>query len=738
MSSYLQSLNFEKLADDRPIVLDLGSEMTSVEMGLFTRLAKNCDIVVIVPNPKWKERFHFLLNTYKTNAGFAHQKTLEASPLNVSKKLPEQKDFLRLSTQLAEVKWITQTVRQWLDEGVEPRQIALLSPQVEKYWPSLATHLEVEGIPVDKSIVTSLISTGLFQSLISNLQSYSSALSWESLEVSYFGGDADITQDTQDVKEFEKFKALFIELTDIEDLGRDQLIKKIYYRKIDFNSILDRTEFLIKVIDVISKQFVKPTQTSTQTKEFFKTLEITIKEFLAQTQNCKFKFSDWFEVLKSILSRKEIKIKNGQSEGLQIRDVGAVYLGQITHRIWFGLDDSSFQSTSKNLIPIKDIEALKTTFDFPIQYPEESHDDFNLRWLSQSSCDVQYFTCAKVNISGEPLNTALFILENNTEPDYFFEPRTRLDQLQKNFTTEEKNKIYTEKYDFNNKVDVFRPVTLSSTDVINYAQCEFKLLASKGFRLRDESVVSVDLDPMQKGTLAHSLFEFLITENRYTSATDEMISNFLDQARFKLKLFPNDDLFWSIQKSKFIQIGVRFSKNEKLRLQGQSLQHIVEKEFVLNIDEFQIKGRIDRIDHDLTSNEYLIYDYKRSDSQKIYHIDKWLAQKQFQMLFYMLALGEQLGQLDHIKGAVYYFYQKLKINKGALISGQNQFESAVEVKKNMKVESADFIQIMTEFKIVLTELFSKIKESDFNAVPIEPNICDFCEWRRLCRAHHLN
>lgn len=744
ISSYLQNLSLEKIKVEHPIVLDLGTEMTSVEMGIFNQISKSCDIYVIVPRPSWGTKYHFLLNTYKVNEGFSQIKSEQNAQIAVENKhnpMLSPELFVRLSTQLAEVKWVTQIVRGWLDKGIKPFQIGLMSPQVEKYWPSLALHFATEGIPVDKPLVTSLISTGFFQNLIAELQSYSSSLTWEDLETSYFH-NIDSQTDHKNKIGYEKFKALFLELTEVDDLGREESIKNLFYRKIDLHMILSRFEFLAKIIAVISQ---KNLHISTETADFHDVqnlLEIIFKDFLNQTADIRMKFMDWFELFKSTLAKKEIKISNSASDSVQIRNLGAVYMNQITHRIWFGLDDSAFQNATKNLIPLKDIEVLKNTFDFPLQYPEESHDEFNLRWHSSSACMEQFFSCAHVSLSGEPLNASSFILEHNADPDHFFHPNTRLDQLQNSFQAPVDQKLFNEKFaKINvtpNIVAEFKPTELSGTDVVNYAQCEFKLLASRGFRLRDYSVVSIDLDPMQKGTLAHELFDFLIQDELYKSVKESQIASFLDHKRLTQRLYPNDDLFWSIQKSKFIQTGLKFVANEKLRLNGQAFLHITEKDYSIKVSDVAVKVRIDRIDQDVATDEYLIYDYKRTNSQKTSNIDKWLPQKEYQMLFYLLALSEELGGMNQIRGAVYYFYQKLQVNKGFVRTGNAKFDSTVNIKEKAILTLAESTNLINDFKNTLAELFLKLQKSQFTANPDDQDICQTCDWRRLCRAQHLN
>jgi ATP-dependent helicase/nuclease subunit B len=242
---------------------------------------------------------------------------------------------------------------------------------------------------------------------------------------------------------------------------------------------------------------------------------------------------------------------------------------------------------------------------------------------------------------------------------------------------------------------------------------------------------------MQKGTLAHDLFEYLIADKLYQTVSPDQIAVYLEEKRRSLNLFPNDDLFWNIQKNKFVQIGLRFSEYEKGRLGGDSLQHILELDFVLPLADFQIKGRIDRIDLDPKTNDQIIYDYKRTDSANNYHHDKWISEKEYQMLFYLLAVADK-SETSHIRGAVYYFYQKLKVNKGLYVVGNVQFDDQVEVKKNMKCETPQLDSLLSDFKSVLNEIFQKLKTFDFTASPADKDICTSCDWRRLCRAPHLN
>ena len=74
----------------------------------------------------------------------------------------------------------------------------------------------------------------------------------------------------------------------------------------------------------------------------------------------------------------------------------------------------------------------------------------------------------------------------------------------------------------------------------------------------------------------------------------------------------------------------------------------------------------------------------------------------------------------------------------AALVGNVQFDDQVEVKKNMKCETPQLDSLLSDFKSVLNEIFQKLKTFDFTASPADKDICTSCDWRRLCRAPHLN
>ena len=726
-SSLLLQQDLSVLNINKPLVLDLATEMTSIEMTMFKLISQKTDVFIIHPEPEWKDRYHFLLNTYKNHLGYGQ---LVNFPV-VDKAVYKPENFKRFATEITEVQWIVTTVREWLNQGIRPQNIGLFSSRQEEYWPQLLLYFKAEGIPLQKALVGSFLSKGFFQSLNAKLKTLGSKVSWESLEMVYSVDQQKISSLT-----FEKFKALYLELTEVDELARHDFIKDLYYRKIDFSKKMSRDEFFSVVLTEALK--------ISEDIDILQDLSGLFKEVMAQSLDEKWSFESWFTLWTARLARKEFKIAEAAVDGVQLRSFGAVYMDEITHRIWYGLDESAFQGGKTALIPLADIEELKKTFDFPMSYPEESHDEFNLRWQSMATVEKSFFSCSHVSVKAEPLTTSLFILENNSSPDIKdFVDQTRWGALQRNYKIQPGSKLSWD-IDLSTKPALkFKPEQISVHDLISLADCEFKLLAQKGFRLRDESAVSVELDPLQKGTVYHGLFEYLIKDHHFKSVTEQQIDLFLEEFRKNNNLFPKEELFWSLQKSKFLSVAIKFVEHEKTRLKNSDLEFILEKSFEFKYDFLTLRGRIDRIDVDRKTQSYLIYDYKRSDSSHLNYAEKWISEKEFQLLVYVMALIQEGISVDKVKGAMYYFYQKFQIYKGgywqdADTADTSCFSSQIEFKKKTQQSPQDLLQLISDFEEQLKILLEKISKQTFWAIPQDEDDCQKCDWRTLCRAPHLN
>ncbi len=732
VSSLLQNADVNLIQWSKHIYLDLGSEMTSVEMGLFTQIAQKTNVTVFVPDPSWKDKYKFLLNTYALNKGYS--KTVVGNGSQASQpSLTNQ--YSRLATEALEVKFIVSRLRSWIEQGVLLENIGLVSPRLEDYWPLLKLHLDEEGISYNKKNVTALNSLGSFQSLLSRFKSLTRDVSWESLEQTYYGDS-----NNEITIEYEKFKSQFIELTDAEDLARNDEIKKIFFNKINLKDKVSRLQFLA-VLFKLWTEMKLVSEVSTDALMPQNVLDIAFKDFLSRTIETELYLDQWIKIFSSALSQKELSLQKASLKGVDIGSVNANHLMNVEYMIWFGLDESGFKKSLNTLIPIDDIEHLKFNFDFPINYPEESHTEFNIRWFSEYLFKEQIFTCSVMSSQAEPLNASALILENNINPDIVFEVSenaTRIDSLQIEFArVEPTEKLKNESFQHEIKIPFYKPTELSMTDFINFDHCGFKLLAAKGFRLKDYPVHSIDLDHRQRGSIIHALFEFLITENRYQSYDPLQTETFLEDKRKEFKLYIQMDNFWGAQKSKLLDTAKRFCEFEKKRIGGLGLKHFLEAEFKLPLKTLTLSGRIDRIDQ-YPDQSVIIYDYKRSNGDTTSYGCNWIDKHEFQMLFYILAAQDM--KLGPDRGAYYFFYKNMEIYKGLIDQAAAEdvdYYESIEPRKKAVIDSESYQNLKLQFREYIENLEERLNQGLFSAVPYDTKICDKCDWNTLCRAAHL-
>ena len=754
-AAYLQTLNLDLLSWGRKLFIDLGSELSTVEMGLFKHISQKQDVLIITPDPEWKEKFPYLLNTYQENFGYGAVQTVESSLLKVSYS-PKKEQFVRLSTQLAEIKFAVAKVRSWADAGISPDKIAIISADIEKYWSVLQFYLEEEGLNYRKEIVAQLGSLGVVQNLLAAIKNVSKEVAWDSLEKHFFTHEPKTVGTPTNLPfKFEKFKSLFYQLYDEDDLNRDQKIKNLFYKKVDFNAAMDRDEFLSYLVKTWITLPAQEKQSNSKNDLF----ELIFKDFLAQSLNVKFKFGRWVQFLKNRLSHKEISIKKSGSSGVLILPLMSAQMMDASHRIYIGLNDEYYHKKQKSMMSLNDSVALKTQFDLAVDYSEESYLDFNLRWQSLSCNENSLFTSSHLSFTSEPINSSLFFIENSPRSEVINPESTRMDELQKlaaEITNPEdvsalNNTISAERlmqdragFKSNVKSEAFRQLSVSDTE--NYAQCSFKLLASKGFRLKDFPQVALDLDPRQKGSLVHALFEFCISLMTQNEFNIEKISEFLDQKRTELSIYFQLDAHWKIQKNKFLQMAQKFYEFELSRVKAFNVKteqayemffDIEKKSFTLTKPEnfFSFNIRLDRIDTHKVKKYSIVYDYK-SSAYQVSNFGSWITEQQFQMLLYMMAL-ELAFEGRPISGALYYQYKTFDLKKGLIDEsiGLADFELTKRNKSLISEPKKD--ELREKFTASIAEVLQRLNENEFSAMPEDLEICKKCDWRKLCRAPHL-
>lgn len=246
------------------------------------------------------------------------------------------------------------------------------------------------------------------------------------------------------------------------------------------------------------------------------------------------------------------------------------------------------------------------------------------------------------------------------------------------------------------------------------------------------------LDPLQKGTLYHSIFEKFyktISERKEKPNKDKHSSLIVEIAKseineFKKQIPPPDEVVFDVEVKDILESCIVFLTSEE-----ENSDDGVPIEFELGFgikdesyppvevtlpseNKFLLSGKIDRIDR-LSENTYRIIDYKSGGTYGFSDRDFFKGGRQIQHALYAYACETILRNEDGTKNA--------KVQEGVY---------SFPTKKG---EGRRFTRVQREnltFLKLLDDLFMVIGEGIFAATE-EQGDCRWCDYKIVCRIHRL-
>ena len=743
ITAYLQNFIDLERVWNIPLVVDLGGEISRVEAEILRILSRTVDVTVLAPNPAWKEDFHFLLKPYEDFA--AQSQNMEVLPVPPSKE--KSREVLRFSGMLAEIKNCVGQVREWLEQGLAADSIAVVAPDIETYWPVLQAYLQEEGIPAQKDVTHKAQSLPSVTRWLALLRSKSGRLSSSDLEISFFD-----KEESQNLR-YEEFRSLFKSLYVSEDLARNDIVHKVFHEQMDLTSFMSRDEF-------VAKALLHWNSAETDI------VQLVLRELLQNaTRTNKLIWKEWLSYLESIVAAKEFTLEKGQPRGVMVTKLMSAHSEKAQYRIFLGLTDEALRGRNKTQLSGQDYFELAKDIGFYLDNPDQSDLEFELRMLAEADSTKDIYCFGATDLSGSLQSPATFWMSLEGEHEKLTLPKeTRWDELQHSDEIGGRVLIATRKEsvekriaqdlgkeDFD-KIAVKELPRISASSVESFLECPFVFAAQRYFKLKDLPDVDLDVDHRTRGQLAHALFEKLTVEPVRFDWTPEQLGDILETARQEKKLVFADERLWQPLKKKHIQLGLRFLDFEKRWREEFKKTRTVGREarFEFYIDAntqeiskepkdgaFRISGQIDRIDGD-GANHFVVVDYKSSAGNISAH-GSWLKNRELQLLFYMWVLEK--GLVENINGEVigvfYYVFRNFE-RKGFRIEdlAGSLYPAAKRKDKNATLEAKE--RYLTEFTAILTGTLDRIKAGECQARPADFKTCTTCEWRRQCRAPHLN
>ena len=718
-SFYLSTLEIEKIQWNKDIIFDLGTEITSVEFGIIQELAKKINITVLEPAAEFTKRYPTLLRPYQIYRGYASK--FIPAPVVAQNQMSAGNKFFRFHNALAEIKWITQQVRDWINAGVNPASILLSSPQIEIYWPVLRMHLQFEGIPFDKSQAIKFKDLKSFQILRSRLEFFDQNQNWAAVE-SVAVYDKTLYQKVQD--RFTQFKKMFFEMTEFEELRLDDKLWGQWQQKRVGGEAMDRQQFLKRVIF----EFLSIHLDSDVSDDVNILIVATIKDFLSKTVNSVLSFKMWTDIFVETVEKLDFRLQDVTGQGIKIRGMNLSFINSISHKINFGCDQRGLAPAKKILLPAEDLKSLKKDFEFSINESDELNYEFYLRQSLFYQFNEQITTLAHVNLTGDINETPVIVLENKLEPDVHFDLDSRLDRLQRAEQSSIDPQIQqTKKRYLRADAEVITPFAksdFSASSLSKFAACPFIFYVQTGLSFRDEENLSIDLGFQQRGLVFHALFDELSKKDFQFTLVD--LETFLDLCRLDFQLYLRSDVLWTAFKKRMLKMALYFCEFEKERGSLNFIRHSeVAFEFQIKGDDdliAKIKGRIDRVDIDPKTRKAVVYDYK-SSSSGLSAAKSWIKNNEFQFFIYIMGLEtdemKKMFEISSVTNAHYYVFKDFTLKDGFKNEDEKQ-------------------TLMADFENHLRFLLKQISSKLFPAQPNKIDDCKECHWKETCRAPHLN
>jgi hypothetical protein len=618
----------------------------------------------------------------------------------------------RYSTALGEVQAAVAQVRRWVDAGIRPAEIAIVAPQIEDYWPSLAEYCETEGLPTNKARVT-VASTHLeiqkLQARLKALNGSAEPAVLESERYSNFTGESELSY-----WEFYKHHA-----NDYRDQGAK-----------DVSSIN---------VDAFLRLVLNQTRNAT-----IPWLSPIIEKIVDESpQDLTLPFSAWLDYFERLCARQEILLRAANEDGIQILNLASVDWVDAQYFWCLGWTEENLKRFESAGLSTGEVMTLSAQLGFNLSMPDQRQKEFDALWFLQRPTREMHLSTASTDFGGTVQAASLLWLKAAFEEKFPHEaleipPATRLREMQLNASAEA-------------DVVEFAPtdrVSLSPTTLEAYLECPFKVAAKKIFHLRDEPALDLDMDPMARGVFQHALFESLATEPFRADRSDDEILAIIDALKSKAAF--GEAALWPVVRRRYLKMGRDFLNFEKdwreqwpqtatlhRELAVSAIWSLDQQRFVMQGSGLPFRGRMDRVDGD--GEQIVLIDYKGSRGT-LHHWQRWIDSDELQLAVYLLAIEDGVTALkdQFIAGAFYYVLKSRDRTRGLRRStARPHLFGTDDGLKNWSTD-AEYEQLLADTRATVQKVAQAISAGRFAPHPKELKICSQCHWKGLCRATHLS
>jgi ATP-dependent helicase/nuclease subunit B len=740
--------NVNGLTIEKKLIFDLGADLTLIEAELIQRLSETNDITVIKPNSNWVNNYPECLLGYQLLGSKSFE--TKKQPLSVLRR--QGFSLFKYSTPVSEVKSTVAKIRLLVDDcKVSPSEIAIVAPNIEKYWPTLKAYLKQEGVACNKPSVCNLSHFSEISIWCHRLNLQTGKLNTSELEMDLYQPDAEVPLS------FEKYKILFANIFSESDIRRHDFVYDRYSKQVSADEVMTRQQFIEWALLFWNNHW--PTE---RLKPLFE------EYFRVTPKNQVLSLHRWIYYIQTLASKTELTIEPANTLGVYCENINAIEWLDIKHLFILGTSEQQMVNTTDLGLATCDVEKISTDTGFNLIDQKQYIHEFDLIALIENCKAEIVMSYAQTDFNGSTTAPSKIWLIAAIENDKFKKKLdtvifSRWDELQnqplsslmehRDFSEEKYNQFVKSIHrDLGESYSVGKMLIdrLSVSQAENYLKCPFWLTAQKVWKLSDLPEVDLDIDRMTTGKLMHAVFEELLKEPIKFDLTEEELTSLIKNLIKKLEVFCISDVSQSQMIENTLQLAQRFLQHEKnwrqqlpktktvareLKIQG--FWNLAEQDFS-NSGELSFLGFIDRVD---TAGDDIValIDYKSSEAQAKNH-KSWLASESLQMPMYAAALEKGLSELGPrpVMAAHYFVAKTMNRSKGFTIKEGVEDFLPKPKHHTQAISESEKLNLYKETKQAFNEVAKKVLAGFYEPKPAEFKLCGNCSWSKICRATHLN
>lgn len=746
---------------DRSLTVDLGAELSHLEADLLLEIAKTNRVTVFRPTPKWEGDYPDgrLAVDWMQNEAAARGVNFSVEEFTPISERTEKVIYKRLPSGTAEVKESVARVRTWLEQGVQASKIGIAAPDLEAYWPVLSLHLEIEGVPANKPVVSMLHSFSDVMRWLARLRIRTGIPEPRDLEVDLFG-------EASPPLAFTSFREVFARVYEAADLELSPDLQKHFAKEYqdrgrwDESEIVGRDLFLAKALSVLREN-----DDQVRAIRLFKTV---LEEC---PPDIKFDCAQWVRYLGEIAARIEIPVLNADPFGVSCLNLASLEGVECSHVVIMGLHEGALRSKHGTVIHTFDLRSIERGTGFVIDGEDRKRVEFEARWVLSQPRVETHLLFADADLGGTVQTPSWSWIsgawaEKSTTPEIEVALETRFDQMQ---LREQKNVgsgAQRERADREAGLAA-QPhfgaglvTSLSASTIDQVSKCSLRFAFDRLLAPRDEGFLDLDADHSRHGRLQHKIFE-LLGDTQWRAHSDEELIALIEDARVKFdeksktesagKIVRSEQAWLSLRRRLLKTARWMLEFEQEQRRRWPSLRTIgteIDVKGVVGKSSTPILGQIDRVDQ-MGDGRLILIDYKNRASSQ--NFNSWAKSNFWQPLVYAYAIEHDwVAGWDNAKAippsdaasklAGIFIYGIKDRSKGTGLRLREGNEDIFDfgshaAHKGQSREELD--QAFADLIATIEDVNRRLETGAFMPEPDDQKECERCRWKTSCRAPHL-